>query len=99
MYRVSNKVSTIMFADDTNLFLTHDNVKEMFHTMNNELSNYTEWFQANKLSLNVDKTKFTLFHKSHQSINLPLKLPDLNINGTFIERENFLKFLGVIRAL
>ena len=86
----------IMFADDTNLFLTHDNVKEMFGIMNNELSNFSEWFKANKLSLNSDKTKFTLFHKPHQHINLPLKLPKLKINDTFIEREKYLKFLGVI---
>ena len=56
MYRVSCIVSPIMFADDTNLFLTHSNVKEMFQIMNNELDKFNDWFKANKLvSLNTDK--------------------------------------------
>ena len=28
--------------------------------------------------------------------NIPLKLPSSQLNGNIIERENFLKFLGVI---
>ena len=30
--------------------------------MNAELSHLNEWFCANKLSLNTDKTKYVLFH-------------------------------------
>ena len=32
--------------------------------------NIAIWFQANKLSLNESKTKFTLFHKSWDKDNL-----------------------------
>ena len=85
-----------MFADDTNFFLSHKNIKEMFTKMNEELQKFNIWFKANKLSLNVDKTKFTLFHKASQSENLPLKLPDLFMNNTLIERRDSLKFLGII---
>ena len=45
------------FADDTNLFYSHNNVKEIFRTMSAELSHLNDWFCANKLSLNTDKTK------------------------------------------
>ena len=68
----------------------------MFKVMNEELEKYNSWFQANKLSLNVNKTKFTLFHKSTSSDNLPLRLPELIINNTVIERRGSLKFLGVL---
>ena len=67
MFKASNSISTIMFADDTNFFLSHKNIKEMFTKMNEELQKFNIWFKANKLSLNVDKTKFTLFHKASQS--------------------------------
>ena len=96
MYKASNSISSIMFADDTNLFLSHNNVKDMFNLMNLELEKFNDWFKANKLSLNADKTKFTLFHKSSQSENLPLKLPKLIMNDVLIERKDSLKFLGVL---
>ena len=49
-------LETIMFADDTNLFYSHNDVKELFQTMNAELIRLNDWFCANKLSLNTDKT-------------------------------------------
>ena len=60
-----------MFADDTNLFFSHKNIKELFLNVNSELSKIIQWFNANKLSLNKDKTKYnfsikfdkkTIFH-------------------------------------
>ena len=64
--------------------------------MNAELSHLNDWFCANKLSLNTDKTKYVLFHKAKSKDNLPLVLPDLFINNVKIKSENSLKFLGVM---
>ena len=44
-----------MYADDTNLFFSHKNLKQLFLTVNKELKNIHEWFIANKLSLNTKK--------------------------------------------
>ena len=55
-----------------------------------------EWFSANKLSLNVGKTKFSLFHKSVKKYSIPSHLPTLKINNHDIERVNTMKFLGVL---
>ena len=44
-----------MFADDTNLFCSHKNLKALFQIVNSELKLVTEWFLANKLSLNAKK--------------------------------------------
>ena len=84
-----------MFADDTNLFFSHSDINLLFEKMNKELTNVSNWFNANKLSLNVKKTKFSFFHKSSKKDNIPLRLPNLNINGFTIERESSIKFLGV----
>ena len=79
---VSKILEPIMFADDTNLFFSHKNIKDMFN--------------ANKLSLNKEKTKYTFFHKAREKGNIPLKLPALFINDKEIERVTSIKFLGVL---
>ena len=85
-----------MFADDTNLFYSHANIKTLFYVVNKELTKLNEWFACNKLSLNNGKTKYTFFHKLRKRDDIPLKLPKLLINNQIINRESSLKFLGVI---
>ena len=46
-----------MFANDTNLFCSHKNIKKLFQIVNSELTLVTEWFLANKLSLNAKENK------------------------------------------
>ena len=50
-----------MFADDTNLFCSPKNIKTLFQIVNSELKLVTEWFLANKLSLNAKK-KQSMFY-------------------------------------
>ena len=85
----------VLFADDTNLFSSDSNITVLFEKANQELSQINDWFLANKLSLNLQK-KYMLFHKLTNQENIPLKLSSLQLNGNIIERENPLKFLGVI---
>ena len=54
----SNILDPIMFADDTNLFYSYHNIKELFTTVNKELQKLGDWFTLNKLSLNINKTYF-----------------------------------------
>ena len=53
----SEFLDPIMFADDTNLFLSHKNIKTLFNNMNIELTKIRKWFISNKLSLNAKKKK------------------------------------------
>ena len=55
-----------------------------------------EWFSANKLSPNVGKSKFSLFHNAGKKYSIPSYLPTLKINNDDIERVNTIKFLGVL---
>ena len=86
----------VLFADDTNLFCSNINTRTLFETANQQLSQINDWFFANKLALNVEKTKYLLFYKCTDQENIPLKLPLLQLNSNIIERENSLKLLGVI---
>ena len=52
-----------MFAHDTNLFISNkNNIDTLIAIMNAEPENVSTWFKSNKLSLNLDKTKWSLFH-------------------------------------
>ena len=92
----SNLLEPIMFADDTNLFYSHKNTKTIFKTVNEELEKISTWLKLNKLSLNTNKTKFTFFHKPNERDNIPLKLPNLKINQSNVQRVDSIKFLGVL---
>ena len=61
-----------------------------------ELNKVFKWFNANKLSLNKDKTKYTFFHQARQKDNIPLKLPSLFINDREIKQSTSIKYLGVL---
>ena len=61
-----------------------------------ELKKISEWFRANKLYLNEDKTTFTLFHRIQDRDNFPLRLPILKINDYDIKRSSSIKFVRVL---
>ena len=52
MCDVSKILDFILFADDTNIIFSHKNINVIEKTLNEELSNLTDWCQANKLSMN-----------------------------------------------
>ena len=80
-----------MFADDTNVFIQNDNLKHLFNEIQLELQNNNQWMIANKLSINMSKTKCTLF-KSPQS-KPTLSYLHITLKGKKIEQVNTLKFL------
>ena len=84
-----------MFADDTNLFLSGINADDLFSHMNCELNKISLWFKASKLSLNLTKTKYSLFHPASKKRSLREPLPFLKMHNIVIDRENVTKFLGV----
>ena len=92
----------VIYADDTNLFLSHKNIDilhknidKLFAIINVELENVSTWFKSNKLSLNVDKTKWSLFHPLSKRQFLPQTLPNLLIEDIHIKREHVTKFVVV----
>ena len=85
-----------MFADDTNLFYSSNSVTDLYTVVNRELKEISEWFKSNKLSLNVKKTKYTLFCSPQVKRKLPKVMPNLHIENNEILREEVTKFLGVL---
>ena len=92
----SKILNPIMFAGDTIIFYEHKNIIKRFATVSEKLMIINVWLMANNLSLNVGKTKYSLFHKPSRVDDLPLKLPKLSINNQEIKRASYTKFLGVL---
>ena len=89
---VSSFFMPILFADDTNLFCTGTDLKESIRLVNEEISKIYDWVNANKLSLNIDKTNFMLFTPK----NVSHCIDDIVINQIKIQEVKETKFLGVI---
>ena len=51
----SKILQLILFADDTNVFLSHKDEDCSANILNTELNKLSIWFRANKLSLNLKK--------------------------------------------
>ena len=67
-----------------------------FTVVNNELVNIRTWFTANKLSLNVEKTKYSFFHKPSKKDDIPLRQTKIIIDSYEIQIKESIKFLGVL---
>ena len=46
---------SLLFADDSNMFLSGKNPDDLIETMNDEMINVVDWLEMNKLSLNLKK--------------------------------------------
>ena len=55
MYRSSNKMRFVHFADDTTVFASDSDITNVHATVNGELVEVNNWLKANRLSLNVSK--------------------------------------------
>ena len=82
-----------MFADDTSIFLQNNNIKKLFDAGNKELQLVDQWLIANRLSVNVSKTKYVLFRTAQSK--LTTKKQDLVLRQNKIEQVESIKFLGV----
>ena len=90
---VSDKLFALLFADDSNMFLTGQNPDSLIDSMNTELEKVIDWLNVNKLSLNLKKTHFIIFRRRKERI---LLTNVLKINDIVIEMTENTKFLGVL---
>jgi len=88
---VSSKL--VMYADDTTLLCSSNDPESLQTELNDNLGKIANWFSANKLTLNIKKTKFMVFgnnHNLHKFENISLKY-----NDDVVERVDSFKYLGV----
>ena len=60
-------LDVILFADDTTLLYSHPDIPSKINLINNELRETSNWFKANKLSVNASKTNYMMLGTSHMT--------------------------------
>ena len=93
MYRATSEATPKLFADDTNLFIVDDNLGDLSTRTNKCLDEIYQWCLANKLTINLDKTNYTIFFPSRKT-----SVENFNINiGNFkIQYTTCCKYLGIL---
>ena len=90
--KTSNILSFVLFADDTNIFLSDKNLMNLITILNIELNKLSSWFKCNKLSLNINKTNYMLFQTTHLNVDLDY---DIKIDNIPLDQKESTKFLGI----
>ena len=65
----STKLDIYLFADDTTAIARGSTIKDLYEEVNREAAYLSEWFNANKLALNVSKSRYSIFHPKQRHIN------------------------------
>ena len=81
-----------LFADDTSLYYSCKNVNNLENVVNEELGKISDWLSANRLSLNVAKSKLLYFTNKNRNV---LKGINIRINGELLKEVDSAKYLGV----
>ena len=79
-----------LFADDTFLCSQNENILSLENEVNNELEKVYCWLASNKLTLNVNKSKYMLISKKKSLPSLNIKINDENLDDCVSY-----KYLGV----
>ncbi len=92
----SNVFNVIMYADDTTLTsslnLSRQNDGNQINLLNVELGKIVNWLEVNKLSLNIKKSKYMIFHMPNKIIDCQ----DIKIKDNVLERVTNFNFLGIV---
>ena len=89
---ISKVLDFYLFADDTNIYYESNSIQDLEKTINKELNKLYLWLNVNRLSLNIDKTNYIIFHP----YNNPMKQHiTIKINNKAINEKEFIKYLGV----
>ena len=91
MYRTSDKLNFIHFADDTTVYMSGRELKALCENVCEELNKVDEWLKANRLSLNIDKTYFMIHTHNNYDINDCI----IRIRDRRIKHVTSFKFLGL----
>ena len=90
--RSSDLLFSILFADDTSVFIEGTSYDKVIDIVNKELDRINIWLRANKLTINIKKTHYMMFHRTR----IKHKLRNITICGTNVSYTKNTKFLGVI---
>ena len=74
IHNSSAKFSFCLFTDDTNLLYADTNLKSLEKTVSSELLKVSNWFNSNKLTLNVKKSNYVIFRPYQRKLNYSVNI-------------------------
>ena len=84
-----------MFADDTQIATSSDDIKVITETLNRDLNNVANWLSANKLILNNSKTEYMIIG-SKKRLSQVTADPAISVGNLEIKRVETTKLLGLM---
>jgi hypothetical protein len=79
----ATELFTVLYADDTTGLDSDSDLPSLLQRTETELSKLANWFQANRMSLNVSKTKYIIFHVPSKTVDPAITLViDENLPNT-----------------
>ena len=90
---ISKILNFYLFADDTNIYYESKSLNEIEKTVNKELDKLYLWLNVNRLSLNLDKTNYIIFHPFNKKLKQHITI---KINKKAIAEKEFIKYLGIL---
>ena len=82
-----------IFADDTGIFCHSDTIDSLVTKAEEIIKKVSEWFKANKLTLNISKTSYVIFKPKRMS---NIEIPDtISYQDIEIHRETQVKYPGL----
>ena len=84
----SCKLKLRIFADDTNIFYSSKNIKDLESTINEELVTVIRYCTVNKLSINFKKTSYMIIASPREKVSI-------NVTACDIQQRSDIKYLGV----
>ena len=92
--RSSNKLSSYLFPDDTNLLYADRDINSRERVVNGELIKVHEWLVTNMLNLNAKKSNIVIFHPYQKKLDrdVILRIFDIDTNEfAFLDQKTYIK--------
>ena len=93
IYDASQFLYNILYADDTCIYLSGNELSKLIKSMNSEIKLISDWLKANKLTLNIDKTYYMVFHRGRRKC---FGNTELFIDNIKIKQTETMKYMGAI---
>ena len=87
--------SDFLYADDTVLLCSGNDLNNVCDNMQNDLDNISNWCNSNKLTINSKKTKFMIFGNRNMLKKIKNTKFNLNMDGQALDRVHCYKYLGL----
>ena len=92
LINASNYFKSVLFADDSIMYVSGDNINEIINVANGELLTIQNWISSNRLTINSEKSHYVIFNRNKV---FPPNLCNLKYNNHLMKREYETKFLGI----